>query len=76
LVGDIYESLRPHLISWVENLRVIAELKPVSVPEDHLEDLAHSAAHQWTGQFNPRPLEVSDFRRIYEESLVKSCQES
>jgi len=76
LVGDIYESLRPHLISWVENLRVIAELKPVSVPEDHLEDLARSAAHQWTGQFNPRPLEVSDFRRIYEESLVKSCQES
>ncbi|HSE43458.1 MAG TPA: iron-containing alcohol dehydrogenase [Acidobacteriota bacterium] len=31
-------------------------------------ELAQDAADQWTGKFNPRPLTVSDFQKLYEAS--------
>ena len=72
VVGEVYDSLRPDLIEWVEGLREISELAPVAAPEEDLPGLARSAALQWTGQFNPRPLEVADFQAIYSEALERS----
>lgn len=69
VVGEVYDQLRPDLIEWVEGLRGIAELAPVSVPEEEIPRLAESAAMQWTGQFNPRPMKVADFEQIYREAL-------
>lgn len=73
VVGDVYDSLRPDLIEWVEGLREIAELAPVFAPAEDLSELAQSAAQQWTGQFNPRPLEAADFRAIYSEALERTA---
>ena len=69
VVGEVYQELRPDLISWVESLRELAGLEPVSVSEGEIPQLAQEAAKQWTGQFNPRPLELKDFEQVYREAL-------
>ncbi len=38
------------------------------VPEEAIPELARNAATQWTGRFNPRPVEEEDFRAIYESA--------
>jgi alcohol dehydrogenase len=69
VVGEIYQELRPDLVSWVEGLRDLAGLDAVSVPANDIPRLAQEAAKQWTGQFNPRPLTVGDFEEVYREAL-------
>lgn len=39
------------------------------VKEDHLPELAKSAASQWTAQFNPRPVSEAEFAEIYRAAL-------
>lgn len=46
-----------------------ARLSDLGVPAHALGELAEDAATQWTGRFNPRPLTVEDFGRLYEQSL-------
>ncbi len=70
VVGDVYDELKPGLIEWVEHLRELAELAPVEASEEMIGQLASGAAQQWTGQFNPRPLTVSDFEGVYRAALV------
>ena len=70
VVGEVYDELRPDLISWVEGLRGHAGLEPVSVPLGEIPQLASEAAKQWTGQFNPRQLELGDFEDVYREALT------
>ena len=45
------------------------QLQEVGVGREHLEVLASSAATQWTGQFNPRPVDADSLRKIYEQAL-------
>jgi len=70
VVGGVYEELKPGLIEWVEEMRELAELEPVVVPDEVIPQLALEASKQWTGQFNPRPLEVADFERVYRAALL------
>ena len=70
LVGEVYQRLQPDLIAWVESLRGHAGLEPVTVSESDIPQLAQEASKQWTGQFNPRPLEVEDFEKVYREALL------
>jgi len=72
VVGDVYPELRPDLIPWVVNLRELAGLEPVTVSSGDIPQLAREAAKQWTGQFNPRPLEVEDFESVYRDALLSS----
>ena len=70
VVGEVYQRLQPDLIAWVESLRGHAGLEPVTVSESEIPQLAQKASRQWTGQFNPRPLEVEDFEKVYREALL------
>jgi alcohol dehydrogenase len=70
VVGDLYRELKPGLIAWVEEMRALAELEPVVVPETAVPQLAEDASKQWTGQFNPRPLSEADFAAIYRTAVV------
>ena len=76
VVGDVYESLRPDLISWVENLRELAELPPVHAEPGMIPDFAFQASKQWTGQFNPRPFSEQDYVEIYQQALPHSAPSS
>ena len=69
VVGDVYDELKCGLIQWVESLRVIAELEPITVSREMIPQLAAEAAKQWTGQFNPRPFGESDYVAIYHDAL-------
>lgn len=44
-------------------------LSDVQVEASALDGLAEDAARQWTAGFNPRPVAVDDFRRLYESVL-------
>jgi alcohol dehydrogenase len=40
-------------------------LHDIGASRDDLPDLAHDAADQWTGQFNPRPFDAAGAREVY-----------
>ncbi|YCM46621.1 iron-containing alcohol dehydrogenase [Verrucomicrobiaceae bacterium 227] len=69
VVGEVYESLRTDLISWVEGLRELAELVPVVIEAEAIPALAAHASKQWTGQFNPRPFTEQNYVEIYQQAL-------
>ncbi len=55
----------------IEELRFLGglpqTLTQAGVPDDApLDELARDAGEQWTGTFNPRPLQPTDFSRLYE----------
>ena len=70
VVGEVYDELKPGLVEWLEGLRELAELVPVEVPKEIVPTLAEEASQQWTGRFNPRPLEAGDFEELYREALL------
>jgi len=43
-------------------------LRDEGVERERLPELAADAAKQWTGSFNPTPLTVDDFLRLYEQA--------
>jgi alcohol dehydrogenase len=51
-----------HLLNIGGVPRSLAE---AGVPEDQIPTLAVEAARQWTAQFNPRAVTVSDFAALY-----------
>ncbi len=44
-------------------------LTQLGISRDDLPRLAEAATREWTGTFNPRPLEADDFHALYEEVL-------
>lgn len=44
-------------------------LRDCGIGRDDLRELAQQAAKQWTGTFNPRPLEEHDFLSLYESAF-------
>ena len=71
VAGSHYEDL--HSGDLVGRLRYLAEigglplsLKEADVPESALPRLAEDAATQWTGKFNPRPLDSAAALELYQ----------
>ena len=63
--GDLEERLQ-HLAD-IAGLPLT--LREAGVPEEALPRLADEAAAQWTGRFNPRPLDAAGAREIYEWAM-------
>jgi alcohol dehydrogenase len=74
VAAEHYRELEPAgaeaLALRVESLRrtagLPASLRECGVTRDSLPELAELASHEWTGGFNPRPAEASDFLHLYE----------
>jgi len=58
------------LIDWVADLTERMEHIAFSADEEEIQQLATEAKQQWTGNFNPRSLEVSDFVELYRAALA------
>ena len=62
-----YSEFHPDLSSFLRDLAtgagLAATLRSFGVPKDDLPRLSEEAAEQWTGKFNPRPLNALE---IYE----------
>ncbi|MCZ6674109.1 MAG: iron-containing alcohol dehydrogenase [Verrucomicrobia bacterium] len=61
---------RKPLIDWVADLVGRLELPEITADASDIDKLAAAAALQWTGQFNPRPLEVKDFVDLYRAAFA------
>ncbi len=59
------ERLVTRLESLLDLARIPRRLTDYSIHKNDLPMLAREASKQWTAQFNPRPVEVEDFERIY-----------
>jgi alcohol dehydrogenase len=57
------------LIEWVEQLVARSAFPPVNGAVRDATTMAHDATKQWTGQFNPRPLQAEDFAALYRSAL-------
>jgi alcohol dehydrogenase len=60
------EALAERLESWRRRGGLPQRLRDAGVPRGTLASLAAEAAEQWTGRFNPRPLEPADFEDLYD----------
>ena len=77
LVGEAYHELYPDgdIADRITTLKQIGNLPnrlrdyPVqyTIGTADIPTLAKEAAAQWTAQFNPRPLDIRDFMRLYEQ---------
>jgi alcohol dehydrogenase len=72
--GESYDDL--HSGDLERRLRDLAELaslpsslREAGIPAEALPRLADEAAAQWTGRFNPRPLNAAGALEIYERAM-------
>jgi len=59
-------GLADFIASLVEKAGLPRSLSDRGIPRDQFPRLAAEAATQWTGQFNPRPLDQDELLRLYE----------
>ncbi|MGH7955493.1 MAG: iron-containing alcohol dehydrogenase, partial [Opitutaceae bacterium] len=57
------------LIEWVSHVVAQSSIPGLNGSVSDLAALARDAAKQWTGQFNPRPLQHNDYVALYRSAL-------
>jgi alcohol dehydrogenase len=57
------------LIDWVAELVKRSAVPKINGSVPDFATLAEDAAKQWTGQFNPRPLQPADYVALYQSAL-------
>ena len=69
ILQELEVSSKP-LIEWVNDLTIRMKQLEFTADEDEIQQLATEANEQWTGNFNPRPLEVGDFVGLYRSAFA------
>ena len=68
LAADGAEGLAQLFGQWRELAKLPSRLDDRNIPREHLPQLAEDAARQWTGTFNPRPVDAEILLVLYEQS--------
>jgi alcohol dehydrogenase len=72
-IAAIYQnlalSLHSSLIDWLEKTISLASLTKPDIPLTAIPELAKAASQQWTGRFNPVPLDAPRFATLYHSAL-------
>ncbi|MCZ7636942.1 MAG: hypothetical protein M5U12_13380 [Verrucomicrobia bacterium] len=72
-MSDGVEAAVDALVETLETLLNVARIAPslhdLGVAPAAVPDLAAEAARQWTAQFNPCPLGVGDFVKLFEAAF-------
>lgn len=66
------EALRLRLQEMLRLAGFPGSLRECGVERDQIAEMAEEAAEQWTAQFNPCPMQTSDFERIYQTAWIGS----
>jgi alcohol dehydrogenase len=61
------------LIDWVTDIVTRASIPGINGAAKDFAALATDAAKQWTGQFNPRPLQQDDYIALYRRALESNA---
>ncbi|MBM3846193.1 MAG: iron-containing alcohol dehydrogenase [Verrucomicrobia bacterium] len=73
-ISLIYQNLTRHLdsplIDWLEKTIQVANLSKPEIPITAIPELAEAACQQWTGRFNPVPLDQASFTALYQKALA------
>jgi alcohol dehydrogenase len=73
-VASIYHSLAGSLgeplLPWLERTIARAQLPRVNIETNAIPALAAAATHQWTGRFNPVPLDATTLTTLYQSALT------
>jgi alcohol dehydrogenase len=67
--ADKVEALATQLENLLNFAGMPRSLAECGIIADRIPMLAEEAAHQWTAQFNPRPVAAADFAGIYQSIL-------
>jgi alcohol dehydrogenase class IV len=67
---DLASDLDSPLIEWLEKTIKLANLTKPEIPIAAIPKLAEAATHQWTGRFNPVPLDHASFTTLYQKALA------
>ncbi|KAA5547348.1 iron-containing alcohol dehydrogenase [Roseiconus nitratireducens] len=59
------EQLATMVTRWLEESQLKTSLNALSIPESGIEGFVEEALQQWTGTFNPVPLDKSNAERLY-----------
>ncbi len=59
----------PPLVEWVEAIVRRSALPALDSRSMDFASLADDATRQWTGKFNPRPLQAADFAALYQRAF-------
>lgn len=59
----------PSVFDWVAGIVAQSAIPPLDDGELDFDLLAADAGRQWTGNFNPRPLQAADFVALYRRAL-------
>jgi len=75
-IATIYQNLSRHLdcplLDWLEKTINCANLPKLEIASASIPDLVQDATHQWTGRFNPVPLDAAAFTTLY-QSAIPPC---
>ncbi len=69
ILAEAAISAQP-LIEWVSGLTAQSGFRGLNGTTPDFATLAHDATKQWTGQFNPRPLQADDYVALYRRALA------
>jgi alcohol dehydrogenase len=72
ILRDAHVTSLP-LIDWVSELVAHCSIPGINGAATDLDALAQDAARQWTGQFNPRPLQTEDYIALYRRALQSNA---
>jgi alcohol dehydrogenase class IV len=72
-IAAIYQGLARNLdsplIDWLEKTICLAHFSKPEIPLTAIPELAEAASHQWTGRFNPVPLDLATITMLYQAAL-------
>ncbi|MAI73859.1 MAG: alcohol dehydrogenase [Rhodopirellula sp.] len=64
-VEEAPERLAAMLTQWLKEANLATSLEELSVPQDGIEQFTEDALKQWTGTFNPIPLDSKRVKALY-----------
>ena len=67
--GDPVEALVTFLYQLMEQAGIPQSLSDLNIDAELVPTLANEAAKQWTGSFNPRPVDAGGLQQLYEAAL-------
>jgi alcohol dehydrogenase len=69
IYGDLGNHLGVPLLPWLEETIALAKLPAHSIDPAAIPELAEAATHQWTGRFNPVPLDAAVLTSLYRKAV-------
>ena len=66
---DAVETLADLVSRFVQMAGLKTKLAELNVTEEHFVDMAADAAQQWTGTFNPVPVDVDSLLQLYRDAV-------